>query len=238
MPYCPQCGVEMDDSLPACPLCNYPVPIIKNKKENKDIADDTGDSGNYKPTLTSKEKIKIIWQIVSIFLISSIVIIFTINYIIDKTISWSSYPLTFVIYAYILISLSLLLYKNWLTIWIASFLITGVNLFLIDIIDGKLTWYLPLALPLTAIGFVHVFVCALIYIKVKNRGVHIGAFIIILSSIVCIALDIIIKLYAGNTIIPTWSLIVFVANIPISVFLLFFHYSFKNKINIKKFFHF
>jgi len=233
MPYCSKCGVEIEDRLEKDPLCNTPV-------QNLD-AEELSDDNRYpsikeKSSMANPQKRFLAWEMLSILLVTSFLIVLTINLTIDGTLSWAGYPMAAIGVAWIYTTLILLFFKKPALIFAGNFTATIGFLAIVDMFNGKLEWFLVLGLPIVGIIVGASLFNIILTGKIKDRGANIAACIILTTGICCIGFDLLISAYMGAVSI-TWSAIVMVSLIPITMFLLYYHYSLRKKIDIKRIFH-
>ena len=225
MPYCTRCGVEVEPNKMNCPLCNTPIqPVDEELPDYSSKYPSEQEIKEEKPQRTPKQTRKLVWEITSFILFIPIAITLSINLIVDHTVNWSLYPVSSIVLAWIIISVPLLFYKKVVIISIGESIPFLVYFLVIDLIDnGQLDWYLPLALPIIgAIGIVSTLI-AISYIKVKNRGLNIIAFLLFGVGIVCLLIDLIIQSYISSPGVR-WSLYVLVPTVLAGGFLLYLHY--------------
>ncbi|MDQ4141296.1 MAG: hypothetical protein M3142_12335, partial [Bacteroidota bacterium] len=105
MVICKNCGVALDDEMLNCPLCGSPVhsqATNSSEKWESGLVEGTF----FSPYSSQKSKVrrrKITWEVVSIVLLSIGIATSTINWLINKQISWSEYPVSvcLIVFSYI-----------------------------------------------------------------------------------------------------------------------------------------
>lgn len=229
MPYCSRCGVEIPSGVKQCILCSAPVQILDdNKTDNTD-----------KPypdlTVVEKERNVIVWYITTTFFFVTAFAIVAIDFVFNRQISWSTYPVSGIIIAWSYVTLLVfLIRRQWIAIsgWI---IITSTFLVALNVIDKGHNWFLPLGLPLTFLSgaAMAIVLIVLTHIKTVNRLIQLFLGIIVFF---CCGVDLTITHYAGNMRIG-WSLIVFAAILPIEIFLLFYSVYLHKRVNLRKYFH-
>lgn len=93
MVICKNCGVELEPDLVVCPLCGTPQ-ISAAAEEKKTEMNRAGFSRptDFDARQLSRPQRKAVWELISIILILLVLATSIINYIINKKISWSEYP--------------------------------------------------------------------------------------------------------------------------------------------------
>ncbi|MBN1799060.1 MAG: hypothetical protein JW822_10805 [Spirochaetales bacterium] len=233
MPYCSQCGVEVEEYIDVCPLCS--TPIHKSKviidKKNLKFPD--------KPVIDKKTGILrfLAWEIIGVALLTAFLIILLTNLITDLNITWARYPLASIFTVWLLATFPLLLTKN--PLLIALFSVTTIMIFIafIDIIDNwTVDWYYYIALPIALLLIIVTGLVIMLSIKVKKKGVNIAAFILFGTGTIAVGLDVIINYALSNFIILSWSLFVIIPILLTGIFLLYIHYRLMRIRDVKKWF--
>jgi len=228
MPYCSQCGVEVDKKVEKCPLCGTEIQRIKSDKP----------AGIALPSFPKgTERAKVAREILSMFLLPPILIVITVNLVIDKHLSWSIYPTIALGIAWIYAILPLTMRKYPIIIALGYYSSTAFMLWAIDFFEPTGPWFWNFGLPLITI--ISILVCGVLMLSyfVKEKGMNIMAFCTAAAGIFCIALDMLIAGYLKYPPIPTWSVIVAVALIPLTIFLLYYHYRLRRRIDTKRYLH-
>jgi len=236
MPYCSKCGVEVDNFVEKCPLCGTPIQKFENLTQlpEKNYPEE---HINISYNEENRKSFWLNWTIFTILIFTPFFIILTIAYQINSLTTWAGYPLSSLIFIWLIVNTVIFLKNRKLTMSILILIITSIFIFIIDLIDGKITWYFQLGLPIILL-FSLLSIITLIYsIKTKYKGFNIIGIILFLSGIFCIGLDIIITLFIKKPIKLSWSLIVISGLFPLSLLFIFLHYIFKKKVILKRFFH-
>src|SRR5688572_12024894 len=97
MSICKNCGVELESDMKYCPLCRVHVSNMGSGKIT-----DTEGQPEFNRSMTQPQK-KFTWEIISIILLSGLVANFIIDFIINRRITWSEYPvaISLVIFSYV-----------------------------------------------------------------------------------------------------------------------------------------
>ncbi len=246
MSYCINCKVEVESFVKICPLCNSEIKQLKNiqkvlegKKYPEKIEEEEIEEH---PEISAKRKQFITWEAVSVSAAVPILIIFAINMIVEKEIvvTWSRYPTTGIVLAWIMITIPLFLYKKPAIVIIGETLSIIAFLVVIDVYDnGVVDWYYQIALPIIGVIAIVTTGVVLLSFKVKNKGVNIAAFVLFGISLICAGLDIVIKITISKVLIQGtpiigWSLYVIIPLITIGGFLLYLHYRLTRVVDMKR----
>lgn len=229
---CKTCGVELEDGLTVCPLCNKPVRNGKNTRKEIDIPAGKG----YSP-LTGREKARLFWELATILHFSALVVTLLIDIITNKKPSWSLYAAVSISASYIFITLlSFTLRRLW--IFLPGLLINTLGLLaILDILDNGFNWFLNPGLPLAGFFVVLLGLVMFFGFRTSQKGFNIIGFAAIAVGIYCILAEVFMSLASKGEVVLSWSVIVAASILPFSLFLLFFHYRLKRGTSLRRFFH-
>ena len=235
---CNNCGVELEPDMDVCPLCQQPVSadVVTDRKAG------TEKQRQEKPASTddrtmSKPQRKAVWELVSIILILLVVATSLINFIINKAISWSEYPVAICLIIFSYVSSFALVNKRREAQLSLAFVASSLFILVLDHLTGGRNWAFQLGIPLLffaniiLIGFLAAIRLA------KQRGINLIAFAFLAAALLCLATEVIADLYIKDTIDLVWSLIVSACVILVAAVLLFMHYRLKKGRDLNKTFH-
>ncbi len=227
MAYCPKCGVEVDDTVKSCPLCQFPIPDIHAFDEERAYKDDETpeilrkypQAYNIYQDYRLKVKNQIFFAVLIVF-VSAIVIMSMIKFF---------YPVSEPILRVVLvITISLVFYVFFLFGYLRPLLnITGLFLttlylsYALAKLSGGQVWFLDYALPLNILVYVNVISAYYMYKKSKNKR-HFGffpTFIILTIAIICVGVDAVVSMNIQGAIRLSWSIIVGVGCISVAIIL-------------------
>ena len=229
MAICKECGVELEDGVNVCPLCDTPVGEKKPLTRQLEKTDNA---------VTSDRHLlrQILWQITSVLLLSCIVATLIINLSIKGKITWSIYPIT--------ICLIIFSYASLLAMWnkrialqiCAGWLISPIVLYIVGLYVNA-DWPIKLALPLlgavNVIGLLFYF----ILLAVKVKGLNIVAIMFVAIALLCLVIEGIISIYFTVSIKLQWSVIVSACLLPVTTAITFMYFRTRNNIDLQKIFH-
>ncbi len=225
--FCSRCAVEVEPHKTECPLCGTSIqhaedeePISYIKKYPDEPAVKTEKVGR-----TAKQKRRLIWEVTSVSLLIPLLITLFIDLIVNKTVTWSLYPISSLILAWFVISAPLLFPNKLPILYIGETLPPAIFLLVIDKIeDGQINWFLDVGLPIEAVVAVIAAIVIIGSIKVKNKGMNIAAFILFGTGLICLGIDFIVLKHIRGTFGVSWSLYVIASTVVIGGFLLYLHY--------------
>lgn len=236
---CKNCGVELEPDMKICPLCEEPVVPGTYTKENK-LKKEKGGVKTYRDFETrtlSKPQRKAVWELISIILILLVIATGLINYIINRQISWSEYPIAICLIIFSYVSSFTYLNRRREAQLLFSFIASSFFILILDLITGGVDWALQLGIPLLfSANFIFIGLMATVRMS-RQRGVNVIAYYFMAVPLLCFCIEIISDLYFRNTINFFWSLIVGACLIPVALVLLFMHYKLKKGQDLNKTFH-
>ena len=236
MPYCSQCGVEVTSDTEFCPLCKTQVQQIGMVQTNGDKK--YPDEPVLPPLHIPSNKLRLlIWELVSVVIISAVLIILFIDLTLNKTITWSRFPLASLLLTWLLTTFPLTFFEIPLMIVVGEVTSLMIFLGLLDLfINGKLMWFYQVAIPLIVLLVIVIAAIVLLSIRSKKKGTNIAGFILIGLGLIGTGLDIIIMSAINNAFTISWSVFVIIPCFLIGFFLVYFHYRLSKVINFKKWF--
>ena len=236
MNYCNNCGVELEESMNICPLCGRPTDEISNKDVKKEA-----------PTLQERRKEtvvdhfpinqKLIWEVISVIIGSSVIVTLLINLIISKRITWAEYPVVICMVIFFYTTLFAFWNRNLLIKIVVSFLASSPLLVIIDLIEAGTSWPIKIALPLLFLLNVISFILLAIIRHAKNKGINLVAYTLLGIGVLCICIEMILSAYTDNVLHLSWSLIVFLSILITSLVLLYMHFRLLKGRDLKRTFH-
>ncbi len=232
MKICKACGVELEEEMALCPLCETPM---ANDGARKDVILQI--NKREIPEVRKKNVLQmILWQITAVLLLSGIAATLIINLSIQKRITWSIYPVS--------ICLMIFSYASLIVLWrtriffqvLASWVISALVLILVHW-SIEADWPLRLALPIlsavTVIGLLFNFILA----HVKAKGLNVLAIVFVCIAVLCLIIEGVISFYLSKVVELQWSVIVAACLLPVTAAILFMYFRTKNNTDFQKIFH-
>ena len=93
MPYCSQCGVEIDKHIKKCPLCSTPIQQLSGEPEITKMYPENAAPAS-RPPVSLKQPLSSKLLFVSFLFLLPLVLITTVDLLLSGTISWSFYPVS------------------------------------------------------------------------------------------------------------------------------------------------
>ncbi len=234
--FCKNCGVELERDMPICPLCG------------KTVADSTSEGGLSRPNempqppaqgrkaMNHPQK-KIIWEIISVTIFSLLLVTISIDYILNRNITWSEYPVAISLIIFSYVSMFAFLNKNSIVKITGGFVLSSAFMLVVDALTGGIHWAVELGIPLLFSGNIFtVLLLGIIHIS-KRKGLNLVAYTLILSALYSLGIEGILSSFKTGSIHLQWSIIVVACVFPVAFVLLFMHYRLvKNRI-LERVFH-
>lgn len=231
MRICNKCGVELDDGMKICPLCetmisdDFGQPEIKNTESQQPVDRDKRDVMQH-----------ILWQVTMVLLVSGILAALIINLSIVGRITWAIYPIT--------ICLVLLGYVSLLALWRMSFISRLLIGWLVSILQlaiiSRFTptdWPLLLAIPLVSSVSIVGILLGLALTKLKTKGLNVLAIVFVSLAVLALMVESVVSWYTNRSIVLGWSVIVAACLLPVTAAILFMYFRTRNNSELKKIFH-
>lgn len=232
MKICPECGVELDEDMITCPLCDTLVSYNGNRGEKKNTQSRRQSNNEDRKHVMRR----ILWQITMVLLLSGISATLIINLSIAGKITWAIYPIT--------ICVLLLGYVTLMAVWRTRFIFQLSGGWLIStlllIIIGLYTredWPLLLALPVvSSVNIIGIFLCLLLA-KLKRKGLNVLAIVFVSMAVLCLVVESILSIYFKGSIKLGWSVIVAACLLPVTAAILFMYFKTRHNPELQKIFH-
>jgi hypothetical protein len=237
MALCPNCRVELGSEAQRCPLCHSLVqPGASPPAGHKPYPEHVLDPEDQE-RLTPRETRTIFLELFSACTLIASVVVLAINLLIDRTISWSLYPLASFGYLWLIVGIPIVLAGR---LWLI-FSVLGPSsllfLFLLDALDGPAAWFLPVALPICLLLEADIMACGVLTRLSKRKGINVIAIILVGTVFICAGIDAILNWNYDGGFALSWSAIVAVAGLPAAGFLFYMHYRIVNRASLRKLFH-
>ena len=214
MAFCSKCGVQLDDHVTECPLCQYKIPddLIQNKNIKKAFPEAL--NSRERQSFATKNKIFYTYFMISIAAMSILIVLHSL---IKPSHRIFQYAVICIIASVIVVFLLLGYIKRVDRILLGLGLMTLFLTSMLDSIDAQMTWSLTYALPIIVFSTIVSMIVAKQYAKSAhtNHFIFIPVYICVTLAILLpfieavIALNIIRKVHLSWSLISTISLLAF-----------------------------
>jgi hypothetical protein len=230
---CKNCGVELEDDMLICPLCREPV----NSAASANTQVSYGTQTVHPYGEMSKPQKKFAWEIVSIILLSAVVATFVVNFIINRRVTWSEYPVATCLTIFCYVSLFAFWDRTTVVKMVGAFILSSVCLVLLDLFTAGIQWSIKVAIPLLFMGNVITAILIAIIRQSRYKGINLIAYGFLGAAILCTFIDGTLSFFTSGLFQIKWSIIVVACTIPVVVVLLFVHFRLKKGRSLEKTFH-
>jgi len=217
MSYCVNCGVKLDENLVKCPLCNVivinpalvdPKLIIgaKTNGNNGDVENETFPQKSGKVEEVNRQDLGLLF---SIILGGIAVSALFLNLFVFREVWWSLLIIGVCVILFFIALPAFILTKTPLYIrLIINAASAGLYLYFISLITPTSEWFVGLALPLLAL-FTTVIIVLVWLVRFFKPSLFMKALYLITAlAILCVGIEILINLYAGNDFRLMWSALI------------------------------
>jgi hypothetical protein len=234
--FCKNCGVELEENMQQCPLCGEPAVGDSRSSESENISDNRSTKSSFVHKMSEPQR-KLTWEIVSITLLSGAIATFSVDFIINKRMSWSEYPVAICLVIFCYVSFFAFSNRNILIKLTAGLILSCVCLLILDFFTSGIHWSIALGIPLLFTSNLVVFIFIALIRKSKYKGINLIAYGFLGSALVCIFIEGVLSHFTNQSIQLHWSIIVTSCIIPVVIVLLFVHFRLKKGRSLEKTFH-
>jgi hypothetical protein len=233
MPYCPDCAVEVDDSVEVCPLCGAAVqqtPVLPVRGLPRLM------DGPVRIVLPWQKLRGRIFAVLTCVLIMPLVIVCLID-MLDSRVTWSLYVIIPLACAWLYSALWLYKIRRPIQFLLGQLVVTSGLLLGLDWCHGGVNWFVSLAGPAIAAWSLWSVPMAWLLANHKVGWANGTGWCLMGITGFCLALDMLISEYTANAPVPSWSLIVLICLLPVTALLLYVHHRVRKHVNLAKWFH-
>lgn len=215
MSYCVNCGVELEESLKNCPLCNTPV-INPNELEDK----------NVKPAFPKERgqvesvKRKDLAILLTIVEAATAITCGLLNLLVFNQSAWSVLVIGICLMLWVF-SIPAIIYTK-TPIYLSLFLdgcMIGIYLYFITFLTKSNVWFWQLGLPVVILTVCIVELFTLCVRKISHSFLMVFLYIFVGLAIFCTGLELLIDRFLAHSIGLTWSAVVLTVCVIISILL-------------------
>ncbi len=215
--YCIKCGVELEEGVKRCPLCETPLPKIEGLEEEKFVNEYPIININLYEMKMKKVKKAVFLSFFTISIISILEILFQ-NLIMYGKLEWGYYAISSILIFDLVIFVFLDSYRMRTNLFL---LLSGFTVYflLLDFGDKKLTWSITLGIPIVLALYLVSLIFSFVWDKHKSDRLKILNFFIFFVGIFLLILELIISKKM------TWSIF---SSIPLFILSIMLRYAYKS----------
>jgi hypothetical protein len=177
------------------------------------------------------------WEVVSLILLCGAITTLLVNFIINKSITWSEYPVGICCIVFSYISLFAFSGQSRVIKMIFGLILSSICIVVLDAITTGIQWSIVLGIPLLVISNVVIAGLIFAFHKARYKGINLIAYIFLGAAFLCLSIEGLLSLYQQHTLHFNWSIIVVACVLPIVIVLLFAHFRLKRGRSLEKTFH-
>ena len=229
MAYCSRCGVDVEERAETCPLCAAPIQRLDGAEPEPPRYPEV-------PALPGRQVRYLVWMVFTASLASVALAFAALDVVMNRSFTWSRYPLTGAGVLWLFVTLVVIFARRPIFVVAGQAVATAGFLVLIDMFDGSLDWFVPLALPVVAVvtgGCVLVWLVA----RLSRRApALIAASVLGACAAGSVGIDLLVSGHLDGARM-SWSFIVLGACVPPTAFLLYFHFRLRKRIELAALLH-
>lgn len=241
MVVCRNCGVELEESISNCPLCGEAVKGNENTAAGGQAFGrrlvPAAEPAYQRRTEMSGPQKKFTWEIISIILLSGSIATFVVDFIINRSITWSEYPVA--------ISLTIFAYISLFAFWhqivylqiTGGFVLSFFFLLALDLLTGGISWSVRLGMPLLLSANLIAAALLMIIRRAKYKGINLIACGFVGAALLCLCIEGTLAFFRAQVLRLEWSVIVAGCVVPVVLVLFFVHLRLKKGRSLERTFH-
>jgi len=198
--------------------------------------DASRDDPSSNDALSDDDRRRVAVELLSVAFGIAFAVTLLVDLFINRSLSWSLYAATAIVAAWLVGAMPLILYRH---PWIL-FAVLGPSLvflvFLMDVFDGRLGWFLWYGLPISLCFEISVVSVAALICTQRRKGLNVVALILCGSAFFCFGIETAVDLNQPHSLSYDWSVVVALALVPTAGILFYLHYRIVNRASLKKLF--
>lgn len=235
MPYCSRCGVEVDETVPQCPLCEAPIQQIPMKSAGPWPREEAP----YPPAapMSPEEKRALGRSMTTFGFLIPLLIVLAVDWFFTRNLSWSLIVGTALGAAWLWSIIPLYLGRRPYALIVVCSVVAMGLLGAISGLTGRREIFFPLGLVLAAAVTMATAAVTAATRTSKKRGGNVAAFILVAAGWVSVVTDLSVHLNFSGQWKIGWSLIVLATTLPVAALVLYLHYRPNRRSRIRRYFH-
>lgn len=199
MSYCVHCGVELADRENTCPLCGTPV-LDPNRGPTREAMPE--DKLEKTPRRLNR---RFVVLLVSAILLVPFIVTFIVGQVLHLGLTWPAFVIGAEICFWVFFVLPFLVRLSPLETVLTDTATAALYLLFIAYLTGGLSWYLPLALPITLLAGITAAVTVLIVTKHDITRLSAVAWSFVSISFLPGLIDMTVAHFRSGSFLPTWG---------------------------------
>lgn len=238
MTICPNCGVELAESMKHCPLCRSAA-VDADKLPDEQVAPypEKAIDPERLDALTDAQRRKVFLEVFSVCSAIACATVLAVEALVDGRISWSLYPVASVAYLFFVIAVPVALGRRRWRATVALAIATPLFVLSLDLLDPSRSWFPSVGGPIALGVEATIIACAASIYRLKRKGVNAIAVVLIGAAAACACIELAVDIAATGAPAPGWSAVVAVACLPIAALLFYVHHRLAGRASLAKLFH-
>ncbi|WP_085990961.1 DUF6320 domain-containing protein [Oceanobacillus senegalensis] len=232
MAYCPKCGIEVEGDNRPCPLCSFPIPKVTEENETVARVPKFPQAANPYPA-HFRGVLNRIFVFSTLLIFVAICLMFYIDYELNEMLTWSRYSNLSMFAGWVLLYFSFGYVQSYYKVIIGIGLDALFLLFGLDVFNGKLEWFFPLAFPIVAgTTVISVGYWSAIRLLTVRRFNVIGLFFITLV-ILFMWINFFIQSYRNEVNLLNWIIVTVLQLLPVLFIMIYVKYGMSERMKQK-----
>lgn len=207
MSYCVNCGVELEASLPECPLCHTPVVNPKELEKLKKTSPYPNDKGQVETV-----KRKDLGILITVVLTAAAVSCALLNIFVFNKNLWSLLIIGICIILFVL-AIPAVIYTK-LPIYLSLLfdaIAVGGYLYMITYLTASSEWFWQLAMPIVILVTVLVELFTLLIRSFRVSFITTALYVFVEAALLCVGIELLIDRFVEKPLMLSWSAVVLTA---------------------------
>ncbi len=235
MPYCSQCGVEVDQQVVQCPLCDAPIQQLPMSGHSPWPRKEA--PAPQAPPRSRAERMELAQTITTLGFLIPASIVMAVDWFVSAKLTWSLFPLVSLGGAWLWALLPLIFTRRPYLL-ITSVTSTAVALeWALGLLAGEASLILNALMPVTLAAGAFAALILLLARKARRLGGNLAGWILIALTILLVSTEILLNHQISGNWQPGWSLIAAAATLPVSILLLYLHARLSVQSRMRQYFH-
>ena len=216
---CPYCGVEVDDAAAPCPLCQRPVSQDVSLGPRR--APTNAPAAAAGPLEARRRVRRWLLELFAVLAAVGSTVILVIGLSSGHGLEWARYPLAGIWFLWLLAIAPLYLPSRHGAILAVESAVIAAFLAVLDQFTSGPAWFLPLALPMTALAAIDLY-AALVFIRQPGRSPFAAiAASLLAAGVFAFGLEVLLDHFLEGHMHPGWSLVALGSVLPLVLLLLY-----------------
>ncbi|RDW15428.1 DUF6320 domain-containing protein [Oceanobacillus chungangensis] len=232
MAYCPKCGIKVEEDNRPCPLCSFHIPKVNEKRDAVVRVRKFPKTANPYPAYL-RRVLNRIFIFITLLVFLAVCLLFYIDYEVNEMFTWSRYSNLSILAGWVFLYFSFGYLQSFYKVIIGIGLDAFILLLGLDILNGSLQWFFPLAFPIVA-GTTVISISYWSVIRALSvRGFNMIGFFFMAIVILSMWINFFIHNYRNETNPFNWLIVTVLQIIPVLLVMIYVKYGMPERIKQK-----